>query len=418
VTAVPHGGAPRHTGWSGTATKRKHVAVLALCEVLGMSLWFAGAAVLPAVKADHAIGTLQAAALSSAVAFGFVVGTLLSAVLGLADRIPSKRLFALAATAGALVNAAGATVDPASVAFVALRFAVGLSCAGIYPVGIRMAATWASTDMGVLIGLLVGAVTVGSASAFLLAAVGAADWRLVLLAASLLALGAAALISLFEEGPRLRQAVQFRAAEVADAWRVRALRLANLGYYGHMWELYAFWAWVGAFLEASIRQSASTQAAPLWAGLGAFAAIGAGAFGCLAGGALADRYGRTTVAIGAMLASGSCALLAGAMFGGPPPLLVAFCMVWGIAAIADSAQFSASTVELSPPDRVGTMVTVQVCVGFLVTMASIHLLPLIAGAIGWRWTFAALSIGPFLGAWAMYRLRRLPEAGRLAGGRR
>jgi MFS family permease len=398
--------------------KAQSLAVLAFCEVFGMSLWFSASAVLPAIKAQYAISGTQAAALSGGVALGFVVGTLLSAVLGLADRIESRRFFMASAIVGATATGATVFVDPTSFLFVVLRFVVGASIAGIYPVGIKMAATWAAGDLGLLVGLLVAASTLGNSSAFLIAAFGDVDWRHAQIGASALAVLGAVLIHVFEPGPSHRQASTFRARYVLDAWRQLPLRLANFGYYGHMWELYAMWAWIAAFAEASFRISSPTVDAPFWAKLAAFATIGCGAIGCLAGGILADRWGRTSLTIGAMLLSGSCALLAGFLFGCPPWLIAAFCVVWGIAAVADSAQFSASVVELSHPERVGTMVTVQTCIGFLLTMVSIHLVPPIDAALGWRWTFVFLAIGPFLGAAAMYALRELPEASRLAGGRR
>jgi MFS family permease len=398
--------------------KGRSLAILALCQVFGMSLWFSASAVLPALKAQYAISGAQAAALSSSVALGFVAGTLLSAVLGLADRLESRRFFAASAVVGALANAAAIVLDPTSLLFVVTRFVVGACIAGVYPLGIRMAATWASADLGILVGMLVGATTLGSASAFLLSAFGGVDWRHAVLGASALALIAALLIQWFEPGPRHRLANAFKARYVLDAWRKRPLRLANLGYYGHMWELYAMWAWIAAFVEASLSASTPSLPAPYWAKLAAFATIGLGALGCLAGGVLADRWGRTTLTIGAMLLSGSCAVLAGFLFGSPPWLLAAFCAVWGIAVIADSAQFSASVVELSDADRVGTMVTVQTCVGFLLTMVSIHLVPPINAAVGWRWTFLFMAAGPFLGAWAMVALRRDPASAKLAGGKR
>jgi MFS family permease len=301
---------------------------------------------------------------------------------------------------------------------VLLRFVAGASIAGIYPVGIKMAASWAASDLGLLVGLLVAASTIGHGSAFLIAAFGDIDWRSVQLGAAALAMLGAVLIQLFEPGPSHRQATTFRARYVLDAWRRRPLRLANFGYYGHMWELYAMWAWIAAFVEASVRVSTPVLDAPFWAKLVAFATIACGSIGCLAGGLLADRFGRTSLTIGAMLLSRTCALLAGFLFGSPPALIAMFCVVWGIAAVADSAQFSASVVELSEPERVGTMVTVQTCVGFLLTMVSIHLVPPIDAALGWRWTFVFLAAGPFLGAAAMLALRRLPEANRLAGGRK
>jgi MFS family permease len=403
---------------SAEPRKRRSLVILALCQVLGMSLWFSASAVLPALRMQYAIGGAKAAALSSSVACGFVAGTLLSAVLGLADRLESRRFFAGAAIVGALANAAAIVIEPTSLLFVLMRVIVGASVAGIYPVGIRMAATWASADLGILVGLLVGATTLGSASPFLLAAFGGVDWRHAVIGASVLAVLAALLIQRFEPGPRHRQASTFKARYVLDAWRQRPLRLANLGYYGHMWELYAMWTWIAAFVEASLTQSTPSIAAPFWAKLAAFVTIGMGALGCLAGGVFADRWGRTTLTIGAMLTSGSCALLAGFLFGSPPWLLAGFCAVWGIAVVADSAQFSASVVELSDAERVGTMVTVQTCVGFLLTMVSIHLLPPINAALGWRWSFLFLAAGPFLGAWAMYALRRDPASARLANGRR
>lgn len=383
-----------------------------------MSLWFSASAVAPVLKVEFEISGAQAAALSSSVAFGFVVGTLLSAIFGLADRLNPKIFFMASALLGAAANAASVLLAPTSFIFIALRCLVGASIAGVYPVGIKMAATWAAADMGLLVGLLVAASTLGNASAFLLAAFGDLDWRHVVLGASVLAIMAAALIQLFRPGPAMRSASVFRAKFVLDAWRLRPLRLANIGYYGHMWELYAMWAWVAAFLLASFDSASAGADAPFWAKLGAFATIGLGAIGCIAGGLIADRWGRTTLTIGAMLLSGSCAVLAGFLFGGPPWLLLIFCIVWGIAAIADSAQFSASIVELSDPERVGTMVTMQTCVGFLLTMVSIHLVPPINAMLGWQWTFLFLAFGPFLGAWAMYALRRDPASAKLAAGRK
>jgi len=403
---------------SWRAAKVRSLTVLAVCEVLGMALWFSASAVVPVLKAEYGISGGQAATLSSSVALGFVVGTLLSAIFGLADRVDLRAFFMVSGLVGAAANAAAVLLAPTAIGFVVLRFIVGATIAGIYPVGIRMAATWAVADLGLLVGLLVAASTLGNASAFLLAAFGDVDWRAVMLGASGLATISAGLILLFRLGPRMRQVTVFRAKYVLDAWRERPLRLANLGYYGHMWELYAMWAWVTAFLQASFQATPTVTEASFWAKLGAFATIGFGAIGCLAGGVLADRVGRTSLTIGAMLLSGSCALLAGFLFGGPPWLLAAFCVFWGITAIADSAQFSASVVELSDPERIGTMVTVQICVGFLLTMVSIHLVPPIDAAVGWRWAFAFLAVGPFLGAWAMYALRRDPASTKLAAGRR
>jgi MFS family permease len=185
-----------------------------------------------------------------------------------------------------------------------------------------------------------------------------------------------------------------------------------------MWALYAMWAWIAVFLHASFAVTMPDGQAAEWAKLGAFVTVAAGAAGSLAGGLFADRWGRTTLTISALAVSGSCAILAGLLFGGSPWLMIALCLVWGVSVVADSAQFSASITELSDRALVGTMLTVQTCVGFLLTLATIHLIPMLADAVGWQWAFSVLALGPVAGIWAMARLRGRPEAVLLAGGKR
>jgi MFS family permease len=399
-------------------SKRASIAIIAICQVGAMALWFSASAAIPALVAEFGLSSFMQSAYTSGVQAGFVVGCVASAILGLADRGDPRRLIAVSALAGAAANALLLVVDPASLVAPALRFATGVAMAGVYPVGMKLASTWARGDMGLMVGILVGALTLGSASPHLFTAFGGIDWRIPVTVASLTAFAAAVLINFAGIGENRAPSPRFDPSAVLNAWRDVPLRLANLGYLGHMWELYAMWAWIVVFLHASFALTLAPDVAPTAAKLAAFATVGAGAIGCVAAGFLADRLGRTTLTIVAMAISGSCAAGIGMLFGGSPALLVAVCVVWGISIVADSAQFSASIAELCDRARVGTMLTVQTAAGFTLTLISIHLLPHWVEAMGWRYAFVPLSIGPAIGVWAMVRLRQHPEAVRLAGGRR
>ncbi len=393
--------------------------LLTICEISAMSLWFSATALIPTFRTEFNISSDQASLLTSSVQAGFVVGTLLSAMLMLADRFDPRRVFLASTLIATIANASILLSDPTTVTTIALRFVTGVCMAGIYPVGMKIATTWAKGDIGFLVGLLVGGLTLGSAAPYLFSSFLILDWQLTIAGASMASLVSALLILFVGLGPNHIIAREFHWGAALTAWKIKSLRLANFGYLGHMWELYAMLAWLGVFLDASFKITLQADDAAFWAKVTTFSAIGiGGAIGCIGGGLLADRIGRTTLTMGAMIISGTCAITIGFLFTSPPMIIFIVCFIWGITIIADSPQFSASIAELSPPDMIGTMLTIQTCAGFLLTLITIHMMPHLIDAVSWTYAFAVLAIGPILGTIAMGRLRAHPEALKLAGGNR
>jgi len=389
---------------------RRQLALIALVQVLAMSSWFSASAVVPSLRDDWGISTQQGTLLTIAVQLGFVTGALLSAVLSLADRWPAPLLAAWSAAVAALATATIALgVDSLGPAL-PLRFLTGVALAGVYPTGIKLMASWFERGRGLAIGVLVGALTLGSALPQLLnglaGAFGDLPWRSVLFASAALCLLAAAIAGRWVRlGPLAAPAPPFDPRYLLRLVRDRGPRLANLGYFGHCWELYAMWTWLPAYLTASFAISDTWDGSRSAIGLIAFAVIGlAGVAGALAGGWLGDRVGRARVAGGAMAISASCCLLAAAAYGASPYLLLPILVLWGISIIADSGLFSTLMTEVADRRYVGTALTMQTAVGFLLTVVTINAVPYVVDWVGWRGAMAMLAIGPVAGAVAMARL--------------
>ena len=379
-----------------------------------MAPWFAASAVAPQLTTHLSLTPAGAAWLTMSVQLGFVVGALASALTNLADRLASRWLFAASAIVAALCTAAltAPAIDAAGA--VTLRFLTGAALASVYPPGMKLMASWSTKRRGLAIGALVGALTIGSASPHLLAAVVSSlnadavtlDWRPVLLLASLLTLLGASVCAVFvRQGPHLPRSSPFDLRQATAVMHNKPLRLTTIGYLGHMWELYAMWTWTPALLLASFDRAGWSTSAARFAG---FAVIAIGAIGCVAGGALADRKGRVFVTSASMIGSGACALIAGSLLGSPIILLL-LCLVWGVLVIADSAQFSAAVSELADPSYVGTALTMQTLLGFLLTMVTIRLMPTLVERANWGWATAVLAAGPAVGTFAMMRLGAMPS---------
>lgn len=391
-------------------SSRRVLFLLSLAELLAMSLWFTGTAVLPQVTKIWQSDIALSSWLTVAVQVGFAVGALAFALFNIPDVYNPISVLVASAIAAAVANAGFALAATRPVPAILLRAATGFFLAGVYPTGMKIIAGWFQQGRGLALGVMIGALTLGSALPHGVNSFGSIPWRGVVLISSGFALIAAAIVALaVREGPFALPQSRLDLSQIGEIVSNRPLRLANLGYLGHMWELYSMWGWIGVILAAS-----SHWSRPKFE-LSTAAVIGIGAIGCVWAGAASDRLQhaveqsrigqRARVTVIAMSVSAACCVVASLVFHSPQKLLLV-ALVWGIAVIADSAQFSAIISEVSQKSYIGTALTLQTALGFLLTAFVIRLMAAIGERFGWQTALASMAVGPLLGIWAMAGLMR------------
>lgn len=399
-------------------SQSRALALVSAATFFSLSVWFSTNAISGALEIEKSVDESSIALLTIAVQLGFVFGTLLIAITNLSDLVNARTLFAVSAVLAALTNLLVIPLD-STPALIVARFATGAFLGGVYPPAMKVISGWYTSGRGFALGTMVGALTIGSGSPHLLRSVFVENWQGVIIGSSVLAVtGAFILKFLVQDGPHDVRGAKFNPRYLLGAVTARGPRLALFGYLGHQWELYAMWAWIGGFIVYAVGERPLVGDGLELASALTFLVFAVGAIASAYAGLWSEKIGRTAVASIAMIISGGVAAFIGFLPPEATVLIVVLAMIWGAAAIADSAQFSTAMTELSDPVYRGTMLTFQTGIGFALTAVSIWLLPIVKDAHGWGWAFAMLAIGPLLGTIAMLRLRSLPEAKNLAGGKR
>jgi MFS family permease len=378
--------------------------VIVASQFAGTSLWFAGNAVLGDLERHWGAGAGAVGYVTSAVQLGFIVGTLVFAFFAVSDRYSARKVFFACSLAGAASNLATYFAVRDFGAVVALRFATGFFLAGIYPVGMKIAAGWYQRGLGSAIGFLVGALVLGTAFPHLLKAFGSAlSWEVVTLVVSATAaFGGVLMLLCVPDGPYATRGATFDPRALAVVFRSPSFRASAFGYFGHMWELYAFWAFVPFVVSAHATHAGIALNIPFWA----FCVVAAGAIGCAGGGLVSLKVGSARVAFAQLSTSGLCCVFSPFFFHAPTPLFLAFLLIWGVTVVGDSPQFSALNAQNAPKALVGSALTIVNCIGFSITIASIQLLSYVADKVSPAYLFVPLAAGPLFGLIALSPLVR------------
>ena len=390
------------------------LAFLALALVLAMSTWFSASAVIPQLRDAWGLSPNSAAWLTIAVQLGFVAGAVISSLFNIADIISPRHVIMGGAIGAGIVNFLLLFANGPE-AGIPLRLATGFFLAGVYPPAFKLISTWFRENRGLALGILAAAIVVGNGIPHLINGLGGLDWQIVIIVTSIQALlGGLIAEFMVREGPFPFPTAIFDPRQIGLALANRGVRLATLGYIGHMWELFAMYAWILVFLNEVLR--VQEIANPSLAAYATFIIFASGGIGSWLGGVLSDRWGRTNTTILMMAISGTCAVLIGLLLQSNIFLVLLVGLIWGVTVVSDSAQFSTMVTETADQSYVGTALTIQLASGFAITVVTIWLIPLLVEWASWRWAFAFLVLGPLIGIWAMLRLKSSPEAAKIGGG--